>query len=64
MLRQARPATDRKTEKERQVTGGKGAGGGRGAESYERNKAWPSINHSWLATERTLSKMQALDGID
>jgi hypothetical protein len=26
-----------------------GEGGGRGAESYEHRKAWPSINHSILS---------------
>ncbi len=42
----SRRATNRKTEKERQVaewTGGGGGGGGRGAESYDRKKAWSSI---------------------
>jgi hypothetical protein len=39
-----------KTEKERQLLMGEGGGrGGRGAESYDRKKAWPSINHSILS---------------
>jgi hypothetical protein len=29
-----------------EFTDEKGGGGGRGAKSYEREKAWPSINHS------------------
>ncbi len=28
---------------------GEGGGGGRGAKSYDREKAWPSINHSVLS---------------
>jgi hypothetical protein len=28
---------------------GEGEGGGCGAESYDRKKAWPSINHSILS---------------
>jgi len=40
----------RKTEKERQLADGRGwEGGGRGAESYDRNKAWSSINHTILS---------------
>ncbi len=45
----ASPAEHRKTEKKRQVAdggGGGGWGGGRGSESYDCEKAWPSINHS------------------
>jgi hypothetical protein len=39
-----------KTEKVRQLTGRRVRGrGGRGAESYDRKKAWSSINHSVLA---------------
>ncbi len=42
----APPATHRKTEKERQLADGRGGeGGGRGAESYNGKKAWPSINY-------------------
>ncbi len=41
------PATHRKTEKERHHADGRGGGGGgSGAESYDRKKAWPSINPS------------------
>ncbi len=47
-------ATHRKTEKERQLADERG--GGRGAESQDRKKAWPSINHSVLCTE--LKKMR------
>jgi hypothetical protein len=36
-----------KTKKERQLAAGRGReGGGRGAKSYDRKKAWSSINHS------------------
>ncbi len=42
---QARPAIHRNTEKERQLAVGRG-GGGWGAETYDRTKAWSSINHS------------------
>ncbi len=42
---QPRPETHRKTEKERQVVPDNG-GGGQGAKSYDRIKAWPSMNHS------------------
>jgi hypothetical protein len=47
---QARPATHRKTAKEREnlITeeGGRGWGG---AESYDSEKAWSSIKHSILS---------------
>jgi hypothetical protein len=39
--------TDRKSEKERQLAGGRGWG--RGAESYNRKKTWPSVNHLILS---------------
>ncbi len=41
----ARPATHRKTEKEKRLAddGGRERGG-RGAKSFDRKKAWPSIN--------------------
>ncbi len=44
------------------LTGGRGAGGGggRGAESYDRKKAWSSINHSKLSG----SKPQHVSGIN
>ncbi len=46
----ARPATHRKTEKERQLVDGIGGeGDGRGAESYDHKKAWSSINHSIIS---------------
>ncbi len=50
--RKARPlATHRKTEKERQdAAARRGEGGGSGADSYDRQKRWPSINHSILST--------------
>jgi hypothetical protein len=32
-----------------EITEGRGGGGGRGAEAYDRKKALPSINHSILA---------------
>ncbi len=41
---EARPATHRKTEKERQLDDGSG-----GAQLYDAEKAWPSINHSILS---------------
>ncbi len=41
-------ATHRKTEKERQLADGREDEGG-GAESFDRKKAWPSINHSILS---------------
>ncbi len=34
--------------KERQLIGVRGEGGGREAESYDREKAWSSTNHSIL----------------
>jgi hypothetical protein len=40
----ARPATHRKTEKERKLAHGRRGGGGQGAK-----KAWSSINHSILS---------------
>ncbi len=43
----SRPATHRKTDKDRQLADG--SEGGRGAESYDRKKAWSSINHSILS---------------
>ncbi len=46
----SRPATHRKTEKERQLADGRGRGRGwRGVESYDRKKVWSSINHSKLS---------------
>ncbi len=43
-------ATHRKIEIERQLAHGKGGEeGGRGAESYDRKKAWSSVNHSILS---------------
>jgi len=46
----ARPATHRKNEQERRLSDGRGSsGGGRGAESYDRKKAWFSINQSVLS---------------
>jgi hypothetical protein len=43
-------ATHRKTGKERQLSAGRrGEEGGRGAELYNRKKAWSSINHSILS---------------
>jgi hypothetical protein len=49
----SRPATHMKTKKERQLADGRGGGGGgyggeQGAESYDRKKAWYSVNHSIL----------------
>jgi hypothetical protein len=42
--------TQSKTEKERQLADGREGGwGGRGAESYDRKKAWSSIDHSILS---------------
>jgi hypothetical protein len=53
LRQQARPATRGKTEKERQLAYGRGGergeGGGRGAESYNRKKAWSYVNHSILS---------------
>jgi hypothetical protein len=47
---EALPATLIHAEKERQVAEGKGGGGSvRGVESYDRKKAWSSINHSVLS---------------
>jgi hypothetical protein len=43
------PETHRKTEKERQLADEGVGGGGIGAESDDRKKAWPSINHSILS---------------
>jgi hypothetical protein len=46
------PATQRKTEKPRQLADGIGGeGGGRGAESYNCKKTRSSLNHSILAEE-------------
>ncbi len=46
----------RKTEKERQFADGKrGLGGGRWAESYDREKAWSSTNHQYRRVGRVLS---------
>ncbi len=48
--RYTRLATHRKTEKERQLADVRGGeGGGHGAESYDRKRLWPSINHSILS---------------
>ncbi len=45
-----RPATHRKTKEERQLADGRGEeGGGCGAETYDHNKTWSSINHSNLS---------------
>jgi hypothetical protein len=38
-----------KTEIERHGDGREEEGGGRGAESYDRKKAWSSMNHSILS---------------
>jgi len=45
------PATHRKIEKERQLADGSGRreGCGRGAESNDLKKVWPSVNHSVLS---------------
>jgi hypothetical protein len=41
------PVTRRQTEKQSQLADGRGGeGGGRGADLYNRKKAWSSINHS------------------
>ncbi len=50
--KKSRPATHRKTEEESQLDGGEG--GERGAESYDRRKAWSSINHSILSAAQYL----------
>jgi hypothetical protein len=48
---EARPATHRKTEKERQIADGR-EGRLRGSrKSYDDEKAWSSINHSILSEE-------------
>jgi hypothetical protein len=47
LLSATRLADHRKTEKERQVAAGLEGGGG-GAETYDRKKAWSSINRSTL----------------
>ncbi len=46
-----RPATHRNAEKERQLADWRGGKGGsvRGAESYDRKRAWSSRNHSVLS---------------
>ncbi len=54
---EARPATHRKTKKERQVAVGSWGGGGergdgQGAESKDHKEAWSSINHSLLSDSR------------
>ncbi len=52
----APPATDRKTEKERQLAGGRG-GKGMGRKptnSYDSKKAWSSINHTILSGNKQL----------
>ncbi len=33
------------------IAAGEGEGGGRGAKSDDREKAWPSVNHSILSNE-------------
>ncbi len=48
-LQQARPAANRKTEKDNLLTGKGAKGGGRGAKSCDCKKAWSSINHSLLS---------------
>jgi hypothetical protein len=45
-----RPATHRKTEKERQVGDGRWEGDGRGAESYDRKKALSMVFYKPLNT--------------
>jgi hypothetical protein len=40
--------------REVELTGGRGGRGGRGPESDDREKAWPSINHSILSNETLL----------
>jgi hypothetical protein len=43
-------SSKRKTEKERHLADGRGEGGcGEGANSYDGEKAWSSINHSLLS---------------
>ncbi len=39
----------RTNEKKRQLSGGRGGGGWRGAKSFDRKKAWYSIKHSMLS---------------
>jgi hypothetical protein len=43
--------THEKTEKDRHISGWKegGGGAGKGAESYDRKKAWSSVKHSILS---------------
>jgi hypothetical protein len=46
----SRLAAHRKTEKERQhLSAWRGRGGGQGAKSFDRKKAWSSINHLILS---------------
>jgi hypothetical protein len=50
-VRQDRPAIHSKTENDRQLADGRRGGevGGRGAESYDRRKAWSPIKHSMIS---------------
>jgi hypothetical protein len=51
----ARPATHRRTEKERQpAVGGGGERGWEGAKSFDVEKAWSSIKHSILPKSTVL----------
>jgi hypothetical protein len=43
-----RRQTERLRKRDKLPTG-RGGGGGRGAESYDRKKAWSSINHAILS---------------
>jgi hypothetical protein len=49
-IQSARPATQRKTEKERYLPDERGGDGGGGAISEDSEKAWTSINHPLLST--------------
>ena len=50
--------TGRLEKRDKLLKGEGGEGGGRGAESYDRRKAWPSINRSILSGIRSPDSFQ------
>jgi hypothetical protein len=48
--------TGRLRKRDNMLPGKREEWGGRGAESYDRKKAWPSINHSLLSAHISLSR--------
>jgi hypothetical protein len=53
-LLSVKQATHKRIEKERQLDDGRGGGGGKGAKSYDSEKAWSSLIDSILSAQYVL----------